>query len=34
MRTDSMLSDCVWSPSGHLLAVVSDAGLYLFAFNS
>ena len=34
MRTDSMLSDCAWSPSGHLLAVVSDAGLYLFAFNS
>ena len=34
MRTDSMLGDCAWSMSGHLLAVVSEAGLYLFAFNS
>ena len=34
MRVDRRLSDCAWSPSGHLLAAVGDAGLYLFAFNS
>lgn len=34
MRVDISLSDCAWSPSGRLLAVAGDAGLYLFAFNS
>jgi WD40 repeat protein len=34
MRVDSLLRDCAWSPSGRLLAVAGDAGLYLFAFNS
>lgn len=26
MRTDSLLSDCAWSLSGHLLAVAGNAG--------
>jgi hypothetical protein len=34
MRAGGPLSDCAWSPSGHLLAVVGNVGLYMFAFNS
>ena len=34
MRVDCPLDACAWSMSGHLLAVVGDAGLYLFASNS
>ena len=34
MRVDSPVSACTWSPSGHLLAVAGEAGLYLFAFSS
>jgi hypothetical protein len=34
MRTDSPLKDCAWSPSGQLLAVAGEAGLYLFTFKS
>jgi hypothetical protein len=34
MRVEQPLGDCAWSPSGHLLSVAGNAGLYLFAFNS
>ena len=34
MRVEQPLGDCSWSPSGHLLSVAGNAGLYLFAFNS
>jgi WD40 repeat protein len=34
MRADSGLEGCAWSPDGRLLAVVGDAGLYVFAFSS
>ncbi len=33
MRVDRPLRGCAWSPSGQLLAVVGDAGLYLFALD-
>jgi len=33
MRVDSPVSACTWSPSGHLLAVAGEAGLYMFAFS-
>jgi WD40 repeat protein len=33
MRVDSDIEDCVWSPSGQLLAAAGSAGLFLFAFN-
>ena len=33
MRVDHPLEDCVWSPSGALLAAGGDGGLYLFTFK-
>jgi WD40 repeat protein len=34
MRVDGPLGDCAWNPSGDLLAVAGEAGLYLFTFKS
>ena len=34
MRVDGPLKDCAWSPSGRLLAIAGNGGIYLFAFNS
>ena len=34
MRVELPVGDCAWSPSGDRLAVVGDAGIYLFAYRS